>query len=111
MVCDKCGFGYMIDDSYRDIRVFKCWVCGNRLYVDHPKRWGSFLCARCGDAMDEENELSYCRDCLKLLTMHAGRMHGRTYGETVCTCGITFIRRSPTQMFHSKHCRKRVAAL
>jgi hypothetical protein len=108
MVCEKCGFGHMIDDSYFDIKVFKCWVCGNRLYVDYPKRWGSLVCARCGSDMDEENELGYCRDCLKLLDIHVGRLKGRTYGESVCKCGTVFTRKSPTQMFHSKDCRRRV---
>ena len=107
MVCDKCGFGHMIDDSYFDIKVFKCWVCGNRLYVDYPKRWGSLVCARCGNDMDEENELGYCRDCLKPLNIQAGRLKGRTYGESVCKCGTPFTRKSPTQMFHSKGCRNR----
>ena len=111
MVCDKCGFGYMVDDSHRDIKVFKCWVCGNRLYVDHPKRRGALVCARCGDVIDEENELNYCAECLRLLAAHTGRMHRRTYGESICRCGAIFVRKSPTQAFHSKDCRKRVGAL
>ena len=105
MLCNKCGFGHMIDDSHFDVKVYKCWTCGNRLYVDHPKRRGSLVCSRCGCDVEEENELSYCRDCLKLLSIHVYRVRGRTYGETVCTCGTTFIRRSPTQTFHSKDCR------
>ena len=105
MICNKCGFGHMVDDSHYDIKVYKCWVCGNRIYVDHPKRWGSFVCSRCGNDVDEENELGYCKDCLKLLAIHVDRVKGRTYGETVCACGTPFIRRSPTQMFHSKSCR------
>ncbi len=108
MVCDKCGFGYMLDDSHRDIQVFKCWVCGNRVYVGHPKRRGAIICARCGDEVEEQNQFCYCDDCLKLLNLQATRMHGRTYGETVCKCGATFIRRSPTQVFHSRDCRKRI---
>ena len=40
MICNKCGFGHMFDDSHFDIKVYKCWACGNRIYVDHPKRWG-----------------------------------------------------------------------
>jgi hypothetical protein len=110
MVCDKCGFGYMIDDSYFDVKVFKCWVCGNRLYIDYPRRWGSLVCSRCGNDMTEENELGYCRECMKLLNVHMGRLKGRTYGESVCACGTTFVRKSPTQMFHSKDCRKRVVS-
>jgi hypothetical protein len=110
MVCEKCGFGHMIDDSYFDIRVYKCWVCGNRRYVDYPKRWGSLVCARCGNDMDEENELGYCGSCLKLLNIHMGRLKGRTYGESVCKCGTVFVRKSPTQMFHSKDCRRRALA-
>ena len=110
MVCDKCGFGYMVDDSYFDVKVLKCWVCGNRLYVDYPRRWGSLVCSRCGNDMIEENELGYCRECMKLLSVHMGRLKRRTYGESVCACGTHFVRKSPTQMFHSKDCRKRVAS-
>ncbi len=110
MVCEKCGFGHMIDDSYFDIKVYKCWVCGNRLYIDYPKRWGSRVCARCGNDMEEENELGYCENCLKLLNIHMGRLKGRTYGKSVCQCGTVFTRKSPTQMFHSKDCRRRVLA-
>jgi DNA-directed RNA polymerase subunit RPC12/RpoP len=105
MICNKCGLGHMVDDSHSDIRVYKCWACGNRIYVDHPKRWGYLVCSRCGNDVDEENELGYCRDCLRHLNINIDRVKGRTYGETVCACGTTFIRRSPTQMFHSKSCR------
>ena len=111
MVCGKCGSGCMVDDSYSDIKVYKCWVCGNRLYVDHPKRWGSFVCSRCGDDMDTENELGYCKACVKLLNVDVERMTERTYGETTCVCGTTFIRKSPRQLFHAKDCRKRLAPL
>ena len=62
MLCDKCGFGYMVDDSYFDVKVLKCWVCGNRLYVDYPRRWGSLVCSRCGNDMIEENDFGYCRE-------------------------------------------------
>jgi hypothetical protein len=105
MLCNKCGFGQMIDDSHFDVRVYKCWTCGNRIYVDHPRRRGSLVCSRCGNDVQAQNELGYCGDCLKLLNMHVDRVKGRTYGETVCMCGTTFIRKSPTQMFHSKDCR------
>jgi hypothetical protein len=111
MACGKCGSQYMVDDSYRDIKVFKCWVCGNRLYVDHPRRSGSLVCSRCGDDRDTENELGYCEGCLKLLNIHVERMTVRTYGETSCACGTTFIRNSPRQLFHAKDCRKRPATL
>ena len=111
MVCSKCGSGYMVDDSYSDVKVYKCLVCGNRLYVDHPKRLGSLICSRCGDGMDTENELGYCNKCLNLLNVDAERMKERTYGETTCACGATFIRKSPRQQFHAKDCRKRLAPL
>lgn len=107
MVCDKCGSMYMVDDSDRDIRVYKCWVCGNRLYVDYPKRDGSLVCSRCGHDMDTENELGYCSNCVKLLNLNVERLKDRTYGETRCACGKTFIKKSPTQMFHAKDCRRR----
>ncbi len=105
MVCDKCGFGYMIDDSHYDIKVYRCWTCGNRVYIDYPKRSGSFVCTRCGGDLDNENALSYCSECLRLLDIHLHRSKERTYGETVCACGTTFMKKSPTHTFHSKHCR------
>ena len=74
MLCDKCGFGYMVDDSYHDIKVYKCWVCGNRIYLDHLRRRGSLVCSRCGADMDRQNELGYCKDCLKLLNIDPERM-------------------------------------
>ena len=111
MVCGKCGSPYMVDESYGDIKVYKCWVCGDRLYVDHPKRSGSLVCSRCGDNLDTENELGCCKDCLKLLNIHVEPMMVRTYGETTCACGTTFIRRSPRQLFHAKDCRKRQTLL
>ncbi len=109
MVCDKCGFEYMIDDSHHEIRVYKCWVCGNRLYVDYPKRSGSLVCSRCGDNLDTENEFGYCKECVKLLHVNTDRLKERTYGQTTCACGTTFIRKSPTQQFHDKECKKRYA--
>ena len=111
MVCGKCGSGYMVDDSHNDIEVYKCWVCGNRLYVDYPKRSGSLVCSRCGDDMVTENELGYCENCLKPLNVNVERMKERTYGETTCACGMTFIRKSPRQQFHARDCRKRLAPL
>jgi len=111
MVCDKCGSGYMIDDSYTDIKVYKCWVCGNRIYVDHPKRSGSLVCARCGDDLDAKDELGYCGHCLKLLHPNVEPMKERTYGETTCACGKTFTRKSPTQAFHAKECKRRLTPL
>ncbi len=108
MVCCKCGSGYMVDDSHRDIRVLKCWACGYRIYPGHPKKSGSLVCTRCGSDINEENALSLCNDCLSLFNIHAEGLKGRTYGESVCACGKTFMRNSPTQLFHSKTCRKRL---
>jgi len=108
MICQKCGFGHMVDDSHHGIRVFKCWVCGDRIYPDHPKRSGALVCSRCGSDMDEKNELGLCKDCVSLLDIHADRLKGRNYGETICACGMRFTRKSPTQLFHSKECRNRV---
>ena len=107
MVCGKCASPYMLDDSQGDIRVYKCWVCGNRLYVDYPQRLGSLVCFRCGDAVDTKNELGYCAGCLKLLDIRGEPMKVRTYGETTCACGTTFIKKSPRQLFHTQACRKR----
>ncbi len=111
MVCGKCGSPYMVDESYSDIKVYKCWVCGDRLYVDHPKRSGTLVCSRCGDDLDTENGLGYCRACSRLLHIHVEPMMERTYGETTCACGTTFIRKSPRQLFHAKDCRKQQALL
>ena len=111
MICGKCGSQHMVDESYGDIEVYKCWTCGDRVYADHPKRSGSLVCSRCGDGMDTENELGYCKNCLKLLNIHVGRMKVRTYGETTCVCGATFIRKAPRQLFHTKDCRKRQSLL
>ena len=107
MICHKCGFGHMVDDSHHEIKVFKCWVCGDRIYPDHPKRSGALVCSRCDSDMDEENELSLCKNCLSLLNIQARRLKGRNYGETVCVCGTRFTRKSPTQLFHSKECKDR----
>jgi hypothetical protein len=107
MVCGKCGSPYMLDDSCSDIKVYKCWACGNRLYVDHPKRRGSLTCSRCGGDMDTENKLGCCAACMKLLNIHAVRTKGRTYGETMGARGTTFIRKSPAQLLHNRDCRKR----
>ena len=106
-ICQKCGFGHMVDDSHHDIRVFKCCICGDRIYPDHPKRSGALVCSRCGGDMDEKNGLSLCKDCLSLLNISDERMKERTYGQTVCACGTTFTKTSPTQLFHSKECRNR----
>ncbi len=106
MVCRKCGFGYMIDDSHHDIRVFKCWVCGERIYPHYPKRSGALACSRCGSAMEEENALNLCKDCARLLNSGAHHLKGRTYGESVCACGIRFTKKSPTQQFHSTECKE-----
>ncbi len=109
MGCPKCGSPYMLDDSYGDIKVYKCFACGNRLYAGHPKKSGSLVCARCGDDLDTQNELGYCAACSKLLNTNVERPKERvlrTYGETMCACGAVFVRKSPRQLFHAKDCRK-----
>ena len=110
MICLKCGFGYMVDDSHRDIKSLKCWVCGERIYPGYPKRSGALVCSRCGEEMDEKNASSLCKNCLRNIDMHAERLRGRNYGETICVCGATFTKKSPTQHFHSRECRKLVTA-
>ncbi|HVN25938.1 MAG TPA: hypothetical protein VMT71_18365 [Syntrophorhabdales bacterium] len=107
MLCDKCKSGYMVDDSHYDVKVFKCWVCGNRFYPDHPKRQGDLVCSRCGEDLEPGNHSGYCKNCLKYVNLNAEPMKERTYGQTTCACGTIFIRKSPRQMFHSKDCRKR----
>jgi hypothetical protein len=78
MACAKCGVGYMIDDSCNEIEVYKCWVCGDRIYAGYPKRWGALVCSRCGKEKHEENELGYCEDCLRLLNIHIDRTKRRS---------------------------------
>jgi hypothetical protein len=110
MICQKCGVGHMVDDSRHGITVFKCWVCGDRTYPEHPKRSGAFVCSRCGDDMEEKNELGLCKNCLRVLNIHAVRLKERNYGEFVCACGTTFMRKSPIQLFHSRECRRAAGA-
>ncbi len=73
VACEKCGVGDMVDDSYGGVEVYRCWVCGNRIYAGYPKRHGGLVCSRCGNRRHEENELGYCEDCLKLLNICADR--------------------------------------
>jgi hypothetical protein len=108
MICQKCGCRHMVDDSQHEIKVLRCFVCGDRIYLDHPKRSGAFVCWRCGSEMAEKNPLGLCNDCLRLLGLHTERLKARNYGQTTCACGMAFTRTSPTQLFHSKECRKRV---
>jgi hypothetical protein len=81
MVCEKCGFGHMISDNHGDVQVYKCWVCGNRTYTDHPRRAGGLVCSRCGCDMDERNQLGWCKECIKLLNIHVHRAKRRTYDK------------------------------
>ncbi len=80
MICQKCGFGYMVDDSHHDLRVFKCWVCAERIYRDYPKRSGALACSRCGSAMEEKNALKLCKDCARFANLQTHHLRGRTYG-------------------------------
>ena len=107
MVCHKCETGFMVDDSHRDIQVIKCLVCGERVYAGHPKRWGDSVCSRCGDDLDEANELCLCPSCLNVLGIRARALRERTYGDTNCPYGKAFTRKSPTQVFHSTQCKSR----
>lgn len=111
MVCEKCGVGFMIDDTLHEVEVYKCWVCGNRNYVGHPKRHGSLVCGRCGDDLPEENGQGYCTECLRLARLNTEHLKKRAYGKTVCACGATFRRKEPAQVFHSRACRQRFALM
>jgi predicted amidophosphoribosyltransferase len=71
----------MVDDSRHDIKVLRCVACGDRIYAGHPKRWGALVCCRCGDDLDEANELSLCSGCLKVLGIPARSLKKRTHGE------------------------------
>jgi hypothetical protein len=104
MLCQKCGFGHMVDDSHHDIRVFKCWVCGERIYPGYPKRSGALVCSRCGSHMDETNELSVCMDCMKLLNIPTERLKGRNS----LRLRRDIHEEKSIQSLHSKECRKRV---
>jgi hypothetical protein len=63
MLCDKCGTPHMVEDSTSNIEVYRCWVCGNRMYANHPKRDGAQACRKCGGTVEEANILNYCRSC------------------------------------------------
>jgi predicted RNA-binding Zn-ribbon protein involved in translation (DUF1610 family) len=95
----------MVDESDHDIKVFRCLSCGQRIYPDYPKRSGVFVCSRCGSEMDEKNELSLCKNCLRLVNIHAEGLKRRDYGEAVCICGTKFTRKRPNQLYHSKNCK------
>ena len=74
MVCEKCGVGYMIDDTFGQVEACRCWVCGNRIYSGYPKRSGSLICSRCGDARNGENDFGYCEACMRLYAGPVQRM-------------------------------------
>ena len=84
MICEKCGTGLLVDDSHHDIKVLKCVSCGDRIYAGHPKRWGALVCCRCGDDLDEANELSLCQGCQRALGIPARSLKKRICGETTC---------------------------
>lgn len=107
MICSKCGHG-MIQDLFEREQVFKCWVCGNREYVGCSKRIGTDACVKCGDPVETNDGPQYCSACLKFI--HIGdTCADRTYGEALCRCGTIFIRKSPTQTYHSRNCRNQFA--
>lgn len=63
MLCEKCGMPHMIEDFTSEVEVYRCWVCGNRIYVNHPMCGGFLTCSRCGGPIGEKNVLTYCRKC------------------------------------------------
>jgi len=107
MVCHKCETGLMVDDSHHDTKVIKCLTCGERIYAGYPKRSGALVCSRCGNDLDTPNRLTLCPKCQNVLGVRGRPWRGRRYGETTCPCGATFIRKSPTQVFHSEQCKSR----
>jgi len=65
---------YMLDDSYSDIEVYKCWVCvTDSMSIIQRDRVLSCV-PDGGDDLDMENELGYCKTCLRLLTPHVEPM-------------------------------------
>lgn len=103
MICLKCDHE-MVKDEFDGVNVFKCWCCGNRIYMDYLPRIGVEACVKCGDPIKPGNGIQYCPECMKFI--HSGNtcLANRTYGETVCRCGIVFVRKTPTQTYHSKDC-------
>jgi len=99
MICHKCGFGYMVDDSHRDIKVLRCWVCGERIYPDHPKRSGALVCSRCGDELAATNASGLCTNC--------SRYHGIGYR----TAEGAQLRRNRLHLRYDVHQEKPRAAL
>ena len=63
MLCDKCGTPHMVEDGTSNVEVYRCWVCGNRMYRNHPRRSGVRACRKCGGTVEETNVLNYCRTC------------------------------------------------
>jgi len=110
IVCHKCETGLMVDDSHHDIKVIKCLACGERVYAGYPKRWGALVCSRCGRDLGAPNQLTLCPNCQNVLGIRVRPLRGRTYGETICPCGTTFTRKSPSQVFHSTKCKSQRTA-
>ncbi len=88
VICDKCG-EMMVADHDLSVNVMRCWKCGNRTYLGFPKRLGH-----------EPDETDIARSAL-----HNRHYKGRAYGPQVCPCGVSFIKKGPTQIYHSKECR------
>jgi predicted nucleic acid-binding Zn-ribbon protein len=81
--CPKCG-----DETYRDARdqtIHYCPMCGWRYY---PR-------IDIAESIQDHKE-----------KIHSTKIHNRTYGEIKCPCGVMFTRKSPSQEFHTKKCRK-----
>lgn len=66
----------MVEDTTSEIEVYRCWVCGNRRYVNHPKRSGLLMCSKCGEPVEGKNVLNYCKTCWEGLQIFKKRKIG-----------------------------------
>ena len=82
MQCDKCGMPDMINDSAPDIEVYRCWMCGNRMYANHPKSIGVLNCVKCGQPIKESNVFNYCKECLEGLKVFRKKGSPRPDGSS-----------------------------
>jgi predicted nucleic acid-binding Zn-ribbon protein len=81
--CPKCGDATWPDP--RDSTIHYCPTCGWRYYP------------RVNVAEEKQDHIE---------KMKSYKLEGRRYGEYKCPCGVVFLRKSPSQEFHTRACRK-----
>jgi predicted nucleic acid-binding Zn-ribbon protein len=81
--CPKCGDETMPDA--RDSTIHYCPTCGWRYYP------------RVNVAEEKQDHKEKTKSY---------KLEGRRYGECKCPCGVVFLRKSPSQEFHTRACRR-----